>query len=108
MCACRDARADDASLKAADQTFKSNLFQLQVTELINAVRIDRAANESKTRKLEEWLHSLKQVLDALPPVEVQGKQGDTVLGVRLHRHSTAVKSPIAFTFLPPRVDLVGR
>jgi len=55
--------ADELSdLKATQELFKSNIFKLQLDDLVQEVQIDK----KKTTKLEAWLHGLKEILDGLP------------------------------------------
>lgn len=51
-----------SDLKATQELFKSNIFKLQLDDLVQEVQIDK----KKTTKLEAWLHGLKEVLDGLP------------------------------------------
>ena len=53
-------------LKETKELFKSNLFKLQIEELLSEVSI----KYNKTSKLEGFLHRLKTALDELPEVEV--------------------------------------
>ncbi|KAJ3032596.1 hypothetical protein HDV00_007333 [Rhizophlyctis rosea] len=51
-------------LKETSDLFKSNLFKLQIDELLNEVRI----NHNTTGPLEKALHKLKEIMDAMSDI----------------------------------------
>ncbi|KAJ1542626.1 hypothetical protein HK096_009208, partial [Nowakowskiella sp. JEL0078] len=62
----RAPTADEmSSLKQTSELFKSNLFRLQIDELLKETRVDF----EKTGPLEKFLHKLKSFLDNLDDIE---------------------------------------
>lgn len=90
-----------SDLTETEQLFKSNLFKLQLEELLKEVRIEK----KKTQKLEGLLHHLKGVLDSLPTRTVNIKPNTTILGSQLE-FFTERNLEMRFE-APARVDLVG-
>jgi U3 small nucleolar RNA-associated protein 22 len=87
------------NLKATQELFKSNLFKLQLDDLLSSVSVDRA------QKLEAFLHSIKSHLDSMPASKIALKPGAKVLSRKL-KFFTERKLEMAFQ-PPSRVDLVG-
>jgi len=53
------------SIKETEQLFKSNVFRLQIEELLKEVKV----SQPKLTKLEAALHHLRSLLEKLPAVE---------------------------------------
>jgi U3 small nucleolar RNA-associated protein 22 len=88
-------------LKETQELFKSNLFKLQIDELLKEVTV----NYDKCESLETFLHSLKSTLDGLADVEVVAEAYQPVLGVPfpIFRDDTLQVT----LSKPSRIDLVG-
>ena len=94
--------ADEMSeLKETKELFKSNLFKLQIEELLAEVSV----KYDKLSKLETLLHCIKTSLDELPGKEVEQAVGHAVLNVPFPSFR-AFPLKLALS-KPKRVDMVG-
>ena len=81
--------------------FRSNLFRLQVTELINEVQV----LQSKTKSTQEELHQLKEVFDSLEDHDITSKYIKS-LNPPLHNASNNPK--LCFHFQSPsQLQVIG-
>ncbi len=56
-----------SNLRETSELFKSNLFKLQIDELLKEVRVDLA----HTKPLQQFLQRLKKTIDAIPEQQVR-------------------------------------
>lgn len=63
-----------AQLRQTEELFKSNLFKLQLEELLREMHVDY----DKLAKIDPLLHGLKADLEALPADEVRTREGTTL------------------------------
>eukprot|EP01135_Chromosphaera_perkinsii_P005307 Nk52_evm4s337 gene=Nk52_evmTU4s337 len=92
------------ALKETENLFKSNLFRLQLEEMISEVKVDC----SKQKRLEKFLFEIKSVLDGLEEqeeCEVNIKEGFSETSIPAAHKNAPVFN---FKFIPPqKVNLVG-
>ncbi|CAG8529724.1 4466_t:CDS:10 [Paraglomus brasilianum] len=74
-------------LKETTDLFKSNIFRLQLDELLSEIRLDY----TKHKHLESALHSLKSALDSLPPIPPQSL---SEIKTRLLKQNIKIPFPI--------------
>ncbi|KAI8896177.1 Nrap protein [Globomyces pollinis-pini] len=95
------------SLKETSDLFKSNLFKLQINELLKEVNI----NYQKTKPIQTALHTLKGILDTMKPIGVKSLQdAKKSVSVEIPFPHPAPKddSNIKFEFKAPKnVAVVG-
>eukprot|EP00123_Amoebidium_parasiticum_P006098 comp17152_c0_seq1/m.15971 comp17152_c0_seq1/g.15971 ORF comp17152_c0_seq1/g.15971 comp17152_c0_seq1/m.15971 type:complete len:1225 (-) comp17152_c0_seq1:790-4464(-) len=90
-------------LKETQQLFKSNLFRMQIDELVKEVRVDY----SKQKFLEGSLHHLKEIFDGLKTAREVNMKADSVKGICIPLPPLA-QQPIKFQFhTPVSVNLIG-
>jgi hypothetical protein len=92
-------KADEiSSLQKTEELFKSNLFRLQIDELLKvpSAQFSRAhprqtvtVDYGKTSAVESLLHAFKSALDTLPERQVEEKAGAEVLGITIGRSRKA-------------------
>src|SRR5688572_13826510 len=72
-------------LTQTQQLFKSNLFKLQITELLSNVTLP----PPKLLRVDDLLHAIKSTIDTLPLTTVVLKSGHSICGVpvRLGGHN---------------------
>jgi len=69
-------------LKQSQELFKSNLFKLQIQELLKELQVE----PEQTRRLDQFLHHIRHTLQSLPETAtLTWPSGQSVLGVPLHR-----------------------
>ena len=81
--------------------FRSNLFRLQLTELLNEVRVP----QSKTKSTQTELHQLKEVLESLPDHEITSTYIQK-LSPTLHNPNTHPKLEFLFQ-APSQLQVIG-
>ncbi|KAJ3312141.1 Nucleolar protein 6 [Boothiomyces sp. JEL0838] len=81
------------NLKQTSEMFKSNLFKLQIEELIKQVEF----NPNKNNVVQNALHELKDILDGMP--EIEPKSASQII-------SSMKKSGIAIPLAPPKDTLL--
>ncbi|KAJ3259064.1 hypothetical protein HK103_002951 [Boothiomyces macroporosus] len=81
------------NLKQTSEMFKSNLFKLQIEELIKQVEF----NPNKNNVVQNALHEIKDILDGMP--EIEPKSASQII-------SSMKKSGIAIPFAPPKDTLL--
>jgi len=81
-------------LAEGQELFSSNLFRLQLAELLSEVRV----NYKKAKRTNELLHALKGAMEALPRAELGDETVAELLGKRRLYSGSASQ---AFAFLPP-------
>lgn len=67
-----------SNLRETSELFKSNLFKLQIDELLKEVRVDLA----HTKPLQQFLQRLKKAIDAIPEQQVRITVSNTVSAFR--------------------------
>lgn len=93
------------NLKDTAELFKSNLFKLQIQELLS----ETVPATHKLNKLNTWLYDLKAILDSIP---TQTVKIDSTLPIgytlRSGNHFSKESQAGVFTYHPPsRIDLIG-
>ena len=92
------------NLRESELLFKSNLFRLQVNELLNEVKVNR----TKTTVIEKSLVQLKSSLDNLPSKLITQNEINSYVDIILQNVKTNNTDKITFKFeKPTKIDVVG-
>ncbi|KAL6064808.1 Nucleolar protein 6 [Balamuthia mandrillaris] len=89
-------------LKETEQLYKSNLFRLQMAELLAEVRVNR----EKTKVAEYLVHKLRKTLEALPRFEVTWSDAKELQSLKSIPIAAEEAQRIKFTFAPPKTFAV--